>query len=134
MFKKQFIKFLLISGTGWIIDFAIYLILTEIFKLKIFYANILSSVPAISFVFFLSTKKIFKKNQKKITINQKYIIYIVYQIILIFLISFLADFLYLFVKNRKIDFEYLKVTIKILITPITMIVNFFVLKYLAEKV
>ncbi|BBM44009.1 hypothetical protein JMUB4039_0101 [Leptotrichia trevisanii] len=129
----QFIKFLFISGTGWVIDFGLYLILTGIFNLKILYSNILSSIPAITFVFIVSTKKIFKENKKGFSIKQKYIIYFLYQMILIFFISSLAQILYISAIKNNINFSSLKLIIKLLITPITMILNFFVIKYLAEK-
>ena len=80
-FKKlfsQFIKFLFVSGIGWLIDFSLYAVLTIEFNLKIFYANIFSSIPAISYVFLVSIKKIFVKSQKNtLTIVQKYIIYFI---------------------------------------------------------
>ena len=129
----QFIKFLFISGTGWVIDFGLYLILTGIFNLKILYSNILSSIPAITFVFIVSTKKIFKENKKGFSIKQKYIIYFLYQMILIFFISSLAQILYILAIKNNINFSSLKLIIKLLITPITMILNFFVIKYFAEK-
>ena len=129
----QFIKFLFISGTGWIIDFGLYLILIEILRFKIFYSNILSSIPAISFVFFVSTKKIFNKRKNGISIKLKYIIYFIYQMILIFMISILAQMLYTLAIKNSINFNLLKLSIKLLITPITMVLNFFVIKYLAEK-
>ena len=129
----QFIKFLFISGTGWVIDFGLDLILTGIFNLKILYSNILSSIPAITFVFIVSTKKIFKENKKGFSIKQKYIIYFLYQMILIFFISSLAQILYILAIKNNINFSSLKLIIKLLITPITMILNFFVIKYLAEK-
>ncbi len=130
----QFIKFLFVSGTGWIIDFGIYSVLTEVFKFQIIYSNILSSIPAISFVFIISTKKIFKKSDRGFSIKQKYLIYCIYQIFLVFFISLLGQFLYeIFIKN-EVNFNLLKVVIKIMITPITMIMNFFVIKYLVEKI
>ena len=129
----QFIKFLFISGTGWVIYFGLYLIVTGIFNLKILYSNILSSIPAITFVFIVSTKKIFKENKKGFSIKQKYIIYFLYQMILIFFISSLAQILYISAIKNNINFSSLKLIIKLLITPITMILNFFVIKYLAEK-
>ena len=129
----QFFKFLFVSGTGWIIDFGIYLILTNIFKLEVFYSNVLSSIPAITFVFIVSTKKIFQKNKNGMSLSKKYLIYFVYQLILIFLVSLLGQFLYAIALNYNIVHKMLKIIIKILITPITMIINFFVMKFLAEK-
>ena len=129
----QFIKFLFVSGTGWIIDFGLYSILTGIFKLQILYSNILSSIPAITFVFIISTKKIFKENKEGFSIKQKYLIYFIYQVILIFLISILGQYIYIIITKMGISFSLLKIVIKIMITPITMLINFFVVKYLAEN-
>ena len=136
-FKKlfsQFIKFLFVSGIGWLIDFCLYAILTIEFNLKIFYANIFSSIPAISYVFLISTKKIFTKSHRNnLTIIQKYIIYFIYQLLLIFFISIVAQNLYILVREYNLNFKMMKIIIKILITPITMTINFFVMKYLTEK-
>lgn len=129
----QFIKFLLVSGTGWIIDFGLYSMLTGVLGFKILYSNILSSMPAITFVFVISTKKIFKENKNSFSIKQKYLIYFVYQMVLIFLVSLLGQFVYIVAIRNEINFNSLKIIIKIMITPITMILNFFVIKYLAEK-
>lgn len=129
----QFIKFLFVSGTGWIIDFGLYSILTEIFELQILYSNILSSILAITFVFVVSTKKIFKENKKGLSTKQKYLIYFVYQVVLIFLVSILGQIVYINLIKNGISYSLLKIVIKIMITPITMIMNFFVIKYLAEK-
>lgn len=129
----QFLKFLFVSGTGWIIDFGLYLMLTGIFGLQILYSNILSSIPAITFVFIISTKKIFVENKDGFSIKKKYLIYFVYQMILILLVSLLGQFLYTIAIKNGINFSLLKIIIKIMITPVTMVLNFFVIKYLAER-
>ena len=129
----QFVKFLLISGTGWLIDFGLYSILTGILSFEVLYSNILSSIPAITFVFVISTKKVFKENKKGFSIKQKYIIYFIYQMVLIFIVSLLGQFLYVAAIKNSIDFKALKIAIKVMITPVTMVLNFFVIKYLAEK-
>ena len=136
-FKKlfsQFIKFLFVSGVGWLIDFCLYVVLTIEFNLKVFYANIFSSIPAISYVFLISTKKIFTKSHRNnLTVIQKYIIYFIYQLLLIFLISIVAQNLYILVGKYNLNFKMMRIIIKILVTPVTMTINFFVIKYLAEK-
>lgn len=136
-FKKlfsQFVKFLFISGIGWLIDFCLYTVLTIKFNLKIFYTNIFSSIPAISYVFLVSTRKIFTKSHRNnLTIIQKYIIYFIYQLLLIFLISIVAQNLYTLVGKYNLNFKMMKIIIKILITPVTMTINFFIIKYLTEK-
>lgn len=132
-FFNQFIKFLFVSGTGWLIDFSLYFIFTNILKYEVFYSNILSSIPAITFVFIVSVKKIFKKKKNGISIIKKYIIYFLYQILLIFLISLLGQFLYSVIIKNNVEPKFIKIIIKIIITPVTMIINFFVMKFLTEK-
>jgi hypothetical protein len=129
----QFFKFLLISGTGWLIDTTIYTILTIILKYNVIFSNILSSIPAITFVFFVSTRKIFLTHIGKFSLKQKYLIYILYQIILITTVSIIGQILYNISENLLSNKELLKIIIKLTITPITMIINFFVMKFLAEK-
>ena len=126
---NQFIRFLFVSGTGWLIDFSLYFIFTNILKYEVFYSNILSSIPAITFVFIVSVKKIFKKKENGISIRKKYIIYFLYQMLLIFLISLLGQSLYLILVENNMEARIIKIIIKIIITPITMIINFFVMKF-----
>ena len=133
---KQFINFLFLSGIGWLIDFTLYLLFSNVFNLKIIHSNILSSIPAVTFVFFVSTQKVFSKNNSKISLKEKYLIYFLYQLILIVLISLLAQYLYLLsLKNisMNVELKLLKIIIKILITPITMLINFIVMKFLIGK-
>lgn len=133
---RQFIKFLFLSGIGWLIDFTLYLIFSNIFDFKIVYSNILSSIPAVTFVFFVSTRRVFVKNKKGFTLKEKYFIYFLYQVILIITISLLGQYLYLLILKNiavKIELKILKLIIKILITPITMLINFIVMKFLIEK-
>ena len=132
----QIIKFTLISGMGFNLDFGVYLILTNLIKLPILYANMISAVPAITYVFFMSTKKVFNKKKSNIDITMKYVVYFIYQIILVYLVSSLAQLMYdnsINVLTKAIIINNLKIIIKLLITPITMTCNFFVMKILSEK-
>ncbi len=132
---KQFMGFLLISGTGWLMDVGVYSIFTMLLGINIFFSNTISSILAITFVFCISTKKIFVSNNNKISLKMKYVIYFIYQLILIVLISLIMQKInFLIVNHYKIEVSYLKLIIKIVVTPITMILNFFVLKILSEKI
>lgn len=133
----QFFNFVLVSGIGWCIDFCVYMMLTSIFDLKVLFANILSSIPAITYVFLMSNKKIFKNEKSKYSLKTKYAIYFGYQIVLLLLVSSFGNFLYdlLFdLINVPLIVNNLKIIIKILITPITMTINFIVMKNLIEKI
>ncbi|WP_252254641.1 GtrA family protein [Clostridium sp. ZBS12] len=140
-FKKlctQIFRFLIISGTGWLIDFLIYCILILKMNFIVGYANFISAIPALTFVFIFSTKKVFENQLNGITLKKKYYIYFVYQMILISCVSWLGQYLYKVTSTSwlcEIIFikTYLKLLIKLVITPITMLLNFCVMKFLCEK-
>lgn len=134
---NQFKRFLLTSGIGWLIDFGIYSIITSFFGINILYANIISSIPAVTFVFIISTRKTFTNEDSNLSLRMKYIIYIIYQLILLLFISNLGQYLF-YILNRNLLItmivgKYMKIFVKIIITPITMTINFLVMKFLIEK-
>jgi putative flippase GtrA len=135
---KQLISFILISGVGFILDFTIYYLLVNIVGVKLAYANMISAIPAVTYVFLVSTRKTFNTKKSKISLVYKYLIYFIYQIFLVTLISFLAQILYdkfYEFSTRWIIIENnFKMIIKCLITPITMTCNFLVMKILCEKI
>ncbi len=131
---KKLGAFLLFSGVGWIIDFGIYSILTGPMGLPVAGANYLSSVPAITFVFFASTRKTFRCRTEGLSKGTKYLIYVVYQLLLVTAVSFLAQALDpLLAKVIPVAAAYSKLLAKVCITPVTMLCNFFVLRRIAEK-
>ena len=129
------LKFIGFSGIGWLIDTTIYMILTSIFKLNIDISNIFSSLVGVTFVFIMSTRKIFVSNSK-INIKIKYLIYVIYQVILILTISKVMLLLKDIITPLNIDVinKYINITVKIIITPFTMVINFIVMKLLLEKI
>lgn len=132
---KQGIGFVGISGIGFIIDFVIYTILTDFINISVNISNMTSSFIGVSFVFVISTRKLFTNNSK-INIKLKYIIYIIYQIILISSVSYILVILKNCLLNIDINFitKYINIIVKIIITPFTMVINFIVMKYLIEKI
>lgn len=130
----EILNFFGVSGVGWLIDTTIYLILSNIININIDISNMISSLVGVTFVFIVSTRKIFQNNTKT-NINIKYIIYIIYQIILIILVSHILVILkgYLLLLNINIISKYINIIVKILITPFTMIINYIVMKILLEK-
>ena len=119
---------------GWIIDFVIFTALTGAVRLPVALSNYISSIPAITLVFFLSTRKLFICRPDGLSRQAKYLLYVVYQLLLLTAVSFLAQWLAAVLPLLLPFLSGLaKPAAKILITPITMVCNFFVLKYLAEK-
>ena len=132
---SQAVKFLGFSGVGWILDFFTYSLL-EIFSGNLALNNIVSSWVGVTFVFMFATKKIFRNNNH-IPLKLKYFIYLFYQVILIFLISKLlveVDNFILEKINLEFIFKFSATISKIFVTPITMIINFIVMKIIVEKI
>ena len=87
---QQFIKFVGISGIGWILDFIVYNILVYI-GLDVITSNIISSLVGVCFVFNFSTRNTFQNREKGKSLQFKFIFYIIYQILLINIISLLLQ-------------------------------------------
>lgn len=133
---KQILSFLLVSGIGWILDFSTYFILTKLCGLNVMLSNMISAVPALTYVFIVSSKNIFKNDKSKIPLKYKYVIYFIYQIILVTTVSFIGEKLFDWFKTItliSIIKNNLKIFVKIIITPITMTLNFITMKNLIEK-
>lgn len=133
----QFLAFVGTSGIGWLIDFSVYCILTGTFGLMVRYGNFISATPATTFVFFVSTRKNFINRPGRFSLRGKYVIYIVYQFVLVLTMSnisqFLFDWLMGFSWMPGIICSHMNIVVKIMITPVTMIMNFLVMKNVIEK-
>lgn len=129
-------KFFGISGIGWLMDFTIFTLLSS-FGFNVVYSNFISSAVAVSFVFWFSSKKTFKEKKFGLGLKYKYIIYIIYQIILILVMSYiikaLSNFIFTSISIELIK-NYAKIISKILVTPVTMVLNFIVMKNIIEKI
>ena len=138
MLKKliiQAIKFVGISGIGWLIDFGVFTLL-GLCGIPAWACNIISSLCGVTFVFFVSTRKTFEVSLKRLTLNQKYVIYVLFEIIIILVASRFVGLLDETFKS--VDLEVLKkfsaIAAKICVTPFTMLINFVFMKFLTEKV
>lgn len=131
----QAIKFFGLSGIGWILDFTVYTILGT-FGDNLVLNNSISSWVGVTFVFIMSSGRIFK-NKSKVPLWVKYIIYIAYQAVLIFLMSKLLGVIDLWITENitlEIVCKFSHIISKILITPITMVLNFIVMKNMIERI
>lgn len=130
----QVLEFVGLSGIGWFLDFGTYMLL-GFASSNVVLNNIISSWVGVTFVFIFATRRVFKNNSR-ISLKWKYLIYLLYQLVLIFLISKLLGVINTGIINH-IDITLvvrISATIsKILVTPITMVSNFLVLKGVIEK-
>lgn len=137
--KKLFIqavKFLGISGIGWVLDFCIFNLL-NLRSGDVAVNNMASSLAAVCFVFAASTRKTFVQKDGGLRMSVKFIIYILYQAALILLASKLLSTLHVYLAGifagiGAADFS--AMAAKIMITPITMFMNFCVMKLLIERI
>lgn len=125
-----------ISGLGWCLDFAVYSLLTSLLGLRVVTANYISTVPAITLVFFLSTRHTFRCREGGLPLWTKYLLYALYQLLLVTAVSWLGQAVYDWLSPLALPAligRYLKVLIKIGMTPVTMVMNYLVLGRLIER-
>lgn len=131
-------SFLMVSGVGWLIDFGVFYYLTDKIGFVVSKANVISTIPALTFVFITATRKVFLRNESGISLKLKYVIYFLYQMILILCVSRVGQIVYNYLEGiaflESFVFLNLKLLAKIIITPITMICNFLVMKFLTERI
>ena len=130
----QALRFLGLSGIGWLMDFTVYTLLSLRME-NLALVNVLSSLVGASFVFLFSTRFVFRDSHR-IPLYLKYAIYIVYQLLLIYLISKLLAWVNGVIVAHApwpLLVSLAPVLSKILVTPITMTVNFFAMKTVIEK-
>ena len=82
---QKAVRFIGFSGLGWILDFIVYSILGIWFS-NLVVNNFISSWVGVTFVFIFATRKVFE-NSSKVPLWAKYLIYIVYQFVLILCVS-----------------------------------------------
>ena len=130
----QALRFVGLSGIGWLLDFTVYTLLsTRISNLAA--VNMISSLVGASFVFAFSTRFVFRDNHR-IPLFWKYCVYIAYQIVLIILISLLLAKINTLITahvSAALIVKYSAILSKIIVTPITMTLNFFVMRFAIEK-
>ncbi len=130
----QGIFFVGLSGIGWILDFCVY-IGFEFILLSPVIRNIVSSWVGVTFVFIFATRKIFQNNSN-IPLRWKYLIYLVYQVILIYFISVFLGMVDNFISstvNVVWIQDFSPFLAKVFVTPITMCLNFFMMKRIIER-
>ncbi len=131
----QAVRFVGLSGIGWLLDMATYTIL-GFFSKNLFVNNYISSWVGVTFVFIFSTRMVFRNNSK-IPLKAKYVIYLVYQVLLILVMSKLLTVINAFLLAHvtwELVTRFASIISKILITPITMVLNFFVMKGIIERI
>ena len=138
MVKKLFIqaiKFVGLSGIGWLIDFGVFTLL-GLCGIPSWICNIISSLCGVTFVFFTSTRKTFEVSLKRLSLKQKYVVYVLFEIVVILVASRFVGLLDGVFAESSIEMlqKYSAIAAKICVTPFTMVINFIFMKFLTEKI
>lgn len=131
----QAVKFIGLSGIGWILDFCVFILLGLVSG-NHGINNFISSWCGVTFVFIFATRRVFKNNSR-IPLAIKYVIYIFYQFLLISLASKVLGAVDVFIVSNisvAVLTKFSGIIAKIIITPFTMILNFLVMKGVIEKI
>lgn len=132
---RQAVGFMGLSGIGWILDFCVY-VAAGFFSGNPALNNTLSSWAGVTFVFLCARGRVFQ-NQGRLPFKWKYVIYLLYQAVLIFCVSRLLGGINGAISGCVEDEWIVRlspVIAKILVTPVTMVMNFFVMKGVMEKI
>lgn len=133
---RRFLKFAAISGTGWLADFTLLLLLVRFIGMPAFSANLVSSSLAALSVFLISRHLVFDRAAG--ALPQRIALYFGYNLALIFLASLavgmLAPWLALLASRLNLDASatMIAAAAKVLVTPPQLLMNFLASRFLSE--
>lgn len=134
----KFLGFAFISAIGVSIDFFCVWLAVTFFNFIPFWANALGSTMGIAFVFFTSSYRLFINKGKLIMV--KFLVYLAYSALLIFVVSLIINKFYTWppllnaLQAAHLTFIHPALAVKFLVTPFTLIINFIVAHTLIEKI
>ena len=137
-FILAFVGFFGFSGLGWLFDMCVYMLLVSAVSMDLGFANLFGGICGASFAFIMANHYIFFGSKARLP--RKLAFYVAYQIVLISAASIAVEFVYsglnygvdIFLPNIQISRELTAFAAKCLITPATLIANFFVARSLVE--
>jgi len=134
-----FLTFALISGTGWVLDLVVTVVLVNA-GLAPFWASLIGAALAVTFVYFMSRVMVFETSNLGQSID--YVFYMGWQVVAITLASYaVAKLSYalepIVAARRDMTLsEALAIASgigKVLVTPVTLIANFLFLRWLSNR-
>jgi len=122
--------FILMSGIGWMLDLSFLYFLVQQ-QWPTFFANIISSMVAVSFVYWMSRVFIFSSRQITRRTSIGFFAYIIYSIICIVIFSYLISVIGSWVQELDVlgitallSYPSIVLLVKILITPLSLFINY----------
>ena len=120
---KQILKFAICGGTAFIIDYGVFIVLTQVFKIYYLIASIISFTISVIYNYILSIKWVFKAKKQNV---KEFFIFVVLSIIGLGINSLI---MYIFVDLISIH----ELISKVIATIIVMIYNFITRKIFVEE-
>lgn len=130
---KLFLGFILISGVGWLLDMASYVGLSQLFAAPPSYANFISSMVGVTYVWIIALNRLFDRREYSRSIYLP--IYWCYQAISILAYSLLITIVAASASNLKIDQIFdtpSSLVAKVIITGPNLITNFIFMSFLTK--
>jgi len=130
---KVFLRFVLVSGTGWVLDFLSYTALTQLAGLAPAYTNVISSMVGVTYVWMVALNRVFDKGEfgKSLFLP----VYWGYQFVSISCYSLLiaaAVALDLNAWIARLSGVPVAVVAKIVLTPPNLLTNFIFMSFLTK--
>lgn len=126
---RQFCRFVLLSGLGWLCDFTTFTVLVKCLGVPGFWANIISSYVGVTFVWFTSLRSVFGKIDA--TPVHFLFIYWIYQLVSILSYSQLINELVGIRVLSSSHFLFMSqpvICAKLVVTPFNLVTNFLFMK------
>ncbi len=136
---KTFLGFVVLSGMGWVCDFATYTLLVQGYlgvDASPFVANFISSYAGVTFVYATALRLVFNKVTDKHTLflscywGYQFVSILAYSAILNSVVTWTLEVEF-FASLMDIQY-YAGIVGKIIITPFNLITNFIFMKYLTR--
>lgn len=134
---RQALMFVVISGTGWLLDTAVFLLLSGPGSWPVIAANIASSCCGVLLVFIVSSRSIFQRNEGSML--QKVLVLLLFNATVILASSVVLGLIatQLTQSATRLDWAVtpgmVRLAAKVLVTPVTLALNFVVVRLLLER-
>ena len=121
---KQILKFGVVGGIAFLIDYSLLYVLTEYAKIPVLYSSVISFSVSVIFNYILSTKWVFSTKHKQTL--KDFVIFV-----LLSVVGLGINQLIMYLGINKLNIYYM--IVKLFATAIVMVYNFITRKLIIEK-
>ena len=128
---RQAVLFVLLSGAGWVLDTTVFLVLSGPGGWPLLGANLVSGSCGTLFVFAMSSQGVFRRNDGPLT--TKFGVLLVFNATVILASSVVLAAIARGLANAGLAAPLVPIGAKVLVTPVTLVLNFLAVRYLLER-